>query len=107
VLISDCINSCRKRFLRLKSLLDVAETANACRGLDWDEPAVSPARATVIHRLIRYLSWRMMLSPLHPSSERGRFGREVNLSLILPYAAYGWYQVARKMKTYAAWKLQH
>jgi hypothetical protein len=36
LLISACINSCRKRFFRLKSLADIAEILNRCPNLDWD-----------------------------------------------------------------------
>lgn len=43
LLISLCINSCRKRFLRLKGLFDIAETvrrgADPAWGLDWDRLA--------------------------------------------------------------------
>jgi hypothetical protein len=36
MLISLCINSCRKRFFRLKSLLDIAETIHRIQELRWD-----------------------------------------------------------------------
>jgi len=36
-LISICINSCRKRFFKLKSLLDISETIKKCSQIDWDE----------------------------------------------------------------------
>jgi len=35
LLISVCINSCRKRFFRLKSLCDIAETVRKFSNLDW------------------------------------------------------------------------
>ncbi len=35
MLISICINSCRKRFFRLKSLFDIAETVRICGEIDW------------------------------------------------------------------------
>jgi hypothetical protein len=35
MLISLCVNSCRKRYFSLKSLLDIAETIRNCKGLDW------------------------------------------------------------------------
>lgn len=35
-LISLCINSCRKRFFRLKSLIDIAETIQRLKNLDWN-----------------------------------------------------------------------
>ncbi len=44
MLLSLCINSARKRFFRLRSLVDIAETVSRCRELDW--PAlVKKARA--------------------------------------------------------------
>jgi hypothetical protein len=36
MLISLCINSCRKRYFRLKSLLDIAETTRKMKRLRWD-----------------------------------------------------------------------
>jgi Uncharacterised nucleotidyltransferase len=39
LLISLCINSCRKRFLRLKGLFDIAESVRRLAGLDWDRLA--------------------------------------------------------------------
>ena len=36
MLISLCINSCRKRYFRLKSLLDIAETIRKIKDLSWD-----------------------------------------------------------------------
>jgi hypothetical protein len=35
MLLSLCINSARKRFFRLRSLVDIAETVIRCRELDW------------------------------------------------------------------------
>ena len=37
MLISLCINSCRKRYFRLKALCDIAETINTCCNLDWSK----------------------------------------------------------------------
>ncbi len=37
MLISLCINSCRKRFFRLKSLLDIAETVQKIPNIQWDK----------------------------------------------------------------------
>jgi len=39
LLISLCINSCRKRFLRLKGLFDIAESVRRLAGLDWERLA--------------------------------------------------------------------
>lgn len=36
MLISLCINSCRKRFFRLKALCDIAETVRKYRNMDWE-----------------------------------------------------------------------
>lgn len=36
-LLSICINSCRKRFFKLKSLLDLCETVKKTTPFDWDE----------------------------------------------------------------------
>ncbi len=35
LLISLCVNSCRKRYFRLKSLLDISESITRMPGLDW------------------------------------------------------------------------
>ena len=37
MLISLCVNSCRKRYFRLKALCDIAETVNRCGSLDWSK----------------------------------------------------------------------
>jgi hypothetical protein len=37
ILISTCINSCRKRFFKLKSLCDISEILRRCEGLDWQK----------------------------------------------------------------------
>ena len=36
MLITSCINSCRKRFFRLKNLCDIAEIINKYKGLKWE-----------------------------------------------------------------------
>jgi hypothetical protein len=43
LLISVCINSCRKRFFRLKSIFDIAETARKFPSLDWEQLAAKAA----------------------------------------------------------------
>ncbi|MCK4727229.1 MAG: nucleotidyltransferase family protein, partial [Anaerolineales bacterium] len=43
LLISVCINSCRKRFFRLKSLCDIAETVRKFPTLDWEQLAEKAA----------------------------------------------------------------
>lgn len=44
LLIAACINSCRKRYFRLKSLRDICEIVNHAQALDWDRVAAQ-ARA--------------------------------------------------------------
>lgn len=51
MLMSVCINSCRKRFFRLKSLCDIAEVINQHPGLQWGELATS-ARAYDCNNII-------------------------------------------------------
>ena len=51
MLISLCINSCRKRFLRLKGLCDIAETVNAYPTMNWGT-LVSKAQAYDCHNII-------------------------------------------------------
>lgn len=135
LLIASCINSCRKRFYRLKNLLDIAEMVNAWSGTtDWnrfvskckayqcsnivftallvarsvlgcklpesifDALDVHPARAQVI----RYVSGHSRPSRL-ADLRRGLkvLGRPLGASLVLPYAAYDWRQLGRKLLT--AW----
>jgi len=143
MLLLACINSCRKRFFRLKSLCDIAEIINRYRDLDWEKVVkraqaydchiivftallvtnmtlgcelpegvlgslkVNPARAAIIGSLIGWIRRRMPLSALYPFSGRMIFGRGVNLSVLLPYATYHWYQVGHKIKEiYQAQQLQ-
>jgi hypothetical protein len=51
MLISVCINSCRKRFFRLKSLMDIAETVKKLPDLDWQKLVVK-ARAYDCHPIV-------------------------------------------------------
>jgi hypothetical protein len=51
MLLSLCINSCRKRFFRLKALCDIAETINKYPGLDWSK-LVQRARAYDCYNII-------------------------------------------------------
>ncbi|HYG61387.1 MAG TPA: nucleotidyltransferase family protein, partial [Thermoanaerobaculia bacterium] len=39
LLVSLCVNACRKRYFRLKSLFDLAESVRRLEGLDWDRLA--------------------------------------------------------------------
>ena len=140
MLLTACINSCRKRFFKLKSLADIAEIINRFDNLDWEKFVdcsqaqachnvvytalyvtkltlgcnlpegvliglkVNPAKAAVIRAVARYQIRRLPLSVLYPFSGKTLFGREVNLSLLLPYATYQWDQVGRKMREiHGAW----
>jgi hypothetical protein len=131
MLISLCVNSCRKRFFRLKSLCDIAETINkyhdhlswaklsqkaraySCEGIVYaallatimtvgcDLPAnlldslnVNPVRA----KIIKALSQRISLSAFSSLSSENVFGRNFDLSLMLPYSIYHWDQIWRKMR---------
>jgi hypothetical protein len=51
MLISICINSCRKRYFRLKALCDIAETINKYADLKWEE-LTSKARAYDCHTIV-------------------------------------------------------
>ena len=51
LLISACINSCRKRFFRLKSLADIAEILNRAPALDWDK-VIEKSRAYDCHNIV-------------------------------------------------------
>ena len=51
MLISVCINSCRKRFFRLKSLMDIAETVKKFPDLEWEKLAAK-ARAYDCHPIV-------------------------------------------------------
>jgi hypothetical protein len=130
MLLSLCINSCRKRFFRLKALCDIAETIYKYPGLDWsklaqraraydchnivytallvtkmtvdcslpegalDALAVHPIRAKIIYELSRRMT-PSSFSSLY--SGRNLFGRKVDGSLLLSYAAFCWYQVRRRI----------
>jgi hypothetical protein len=141
MLISLCVNSCRKRFFRLRSLVDIAETINKYPNLDWIEfarkaglydcqnivytallitqmtvgcnlpdkvyknLAVNPVRSVIIRFFVHYILWTMSLYTIYPFSGKTIFGREVNPSLVLPYAVYRPYQIIRKIKEiYRAWR---
>lgn len=131
MLISLCINSCRKRYFRLKALCDIAETVNKYSHLKWQELIekaeaydcqaivytalfvtrltlgcqvpdkvlenfkVGPLRAKIIH----FLSWRLPLSTFSSFfSSNYKLGRPLDISLVLPYCTYRWYQMGRRLK---------
>jgi Uncharacterised nucleotidyltransferase len=114
LLISLCINSCRKRFLRLKGLFDIAETARLSPGLDWGRlarkacdyrcegivfAALSTAAATVGCELPEGALDALELGAVRAALLRGLVAgalrtsslhshRSPGLSLLLPYASY-------------------
>lgn len=132
MLISVCINSCRKRFFRLKSLLDIAETVRKIKNIQWDK-LVEKARsydcvnivytallvtsktlgcdvppglldALQIHRIRKALingivsyGLRYGSLPAAPISGKSYFGKQIHISLVLPYAAYRFYQIRHKL----------
>lgn len=132
MLISLCINSCRKRFFRLKSLLDIAETVQKVKNIHWDKlvekarsydctnivyTALLVTRQTLgcdlprdgldalqIHRVRKALingvvsyALRHGSLPSTPISGKMFWGRQLHISLVLPYAAYRFYQVRHKL----------
>lgn len=137
MLIAACINSCRKRFFRLKSLCDISEITGRYDALDWDKLvdkaksyrcnnivytallaarmtvgcefpgyvpgklSVASVRTALIRGVLRYLNRRGSLSSLYPFSVENPVNRQVNVSLILPYVTYGWYQLWKRVKRIA------
>lgn len=51
MLISVCINSCRKRYFRLKSMLDIAETVRKIKDIRW-EVVVEKSRMYDCHNIV-------------------------------------------------------
>jgi hypothetical protein len=130
MLISTCINSCRKRFFRLRSLCNIAEIIDKYPDLNWaellekagtydchtivytallvttmtvgcqlpaglfDDLQVNPVRAKIISYLSRYSS-PAAFSSLYSGGSKG--GRQLDLSLLLPYASFRWYQIWRRV----------
>jgi Uncharacterised nucleotidyltransferase len=130
--ISLCINSCRKRFFRLKSLLDIAETTRKMTDMQWEKVLektqcydcaniiytallitnqslgynlpegflenfpINPTRKTVINGMVK-CAMRYGSLPAAPISGKMFFGKQVHISLLLPYAAYRPYQVRHKL----------
>jgi len=141
LLIVACINSCRKRFFRLKSMCDIAEISKMYPDLNWQVVVdnsiawecnyivysallvtkrllgceiqadvfanlkVGRTRTRLIHFLIENIQKRQTLASLFPFSGKTMFGREIEPSLLLPYASYRGYQVGRKIKeVYGSWQ---
>ena len=141
LLVAACINSCRKRFFRLKSMCDIAEIIKKYPDLNWQivvdnsiawecnyivysallvtkrllgceiqadvfaNLKVGRTRTRLIHFLIENIQKRQTLASLFPFSGITMFGREIEPSLLLPYASYRGYQVGRKIKeVYGSWQ---
>jgi hypothetical protein len=126
LLISLCINSCRKRFFRLKHLFDVAESArrlpvdwerfpirareHGCEGIVYaalyatsatlgcDVPPAA-LEALDLTRARILLLHRLVSGFLRRGSlEACAGGRGVGPSLLLPYASYRWSQALRSLR---------
>jgi hypothetical protein len=66
---------------------------------------ISQTRARLIHFLIDNIQERRTLASLYPFSGTTMFGREIEPSLLLPYASFQGYQVGRKIKeVYGSWQ---
>jgi Uncharacterised nucleotidyltransferase len=125
LLISLCINSCRKRFFRLKHLFDVAESTRRL-DLDWDRLA---ARAredrcerivfTALHVTRETLGCEIpagALEALGVSRSRARLIRRLAARFLrrgslaappspfLPYASYRWSQALRSLRVALTWE---
>jgi hypothetical protein len=127
LLISLCINSCRKRFLRLKGLFDIAETARHFPGLDWERlarkardyccegivyAALSITGATVgcdlpdgalaalgLAPLRAALLRRLVAGALRTASLADpKLESRRGFALLLPYASYRWAQAWRSFR---------
>ena len=115
LLIALCINSCRKRFLRLKGLFDIAETVRRRPDLDWDRlarkardyrcegivfAALSTAGATVGCELPDGALDSLGLGPVRAALLRRLVAGALrtSLSLLLPYASYRWDQAWRSFR---------
>ena len=61
MLISVCINSCRKRFFKLKSLFDIAEIIEKYPDLNWDE-LITKAKAYQCHNIAYTALWTTNLT---------------------------------------------
>jgi hypothetical protein len=132
MLISVCINSCRKRFFRLKSLLDISETLCKIGDIRWDvvveksrsydchnivytallvcqqtlgcrlpqgalqSLGLNPLRRAVINSMVKFLI-RYISLPAAPNAGRSLLGKQVHISLMLPYASYRFYQIRHKL----------
>ena len=120
LLLSLCINSCRKRYFRLKHLFDIAETVHRL-DLDWDRfaararedrceaiayTALHVARETLgcrvpdldVPRLRRLLIHRLAARWLR----RGALG--FRSPAWLPYASYRWEQALRSLRFALTWR---
>lgn len=125
LLISLCVNSCRKRFVRLKHLFDIAETSRRL-DLDWDRLAAR-AREDRCERIV-YTALHVTRETLGCDVPEGalealgvprprvllihrlvdRFLRCGSLSVMpppwLPYASYRWGQALRSFRFALTWQ---
>jgi hypothetical protein len=119
LLISLCVNSCRKRFFRLKHLFDIAESVHRLAGLDWERVAVRAREDRcegIVHTALLAAAGALgaripsgALDALNVSHLRSavlrrlvdRFLERGALdapSLLLPYASYRWSQALRSVR---------
>jgi hypothetical protein len=125
LLISLCINSCRKRFFRLKYLFDIAETVSRLE-IDWDRLAVCAREDrcegivyTALHATAETVGCELpdgVLESLGVPRFRAllvrrlvaRFLRHGSLgsppSPLLPYASYRWGQALRSFRVAVTWE---
>lgn len=121
MLLAACINSCRRRFLHLRSTCDVAECVERLAGLDWEllgqrarefgcesiaYTALLVAESLLgcrippgaleclgVHPARRWLLTALLRSPLQALLCSRSRGRGLDPSLLLPYASYRWPQL--------------
>jgi hypothetical protein len=115
LLLSLCVAACRKRYFRLKTLFDIAESATRLAGLDWDRFAAR-AREDRCERIAyaALLATSRTLGAAAPAGALDRLGvsraraaviRKLvergaldEPSLLLPYASYRWNQALRSVR---------
>jgi hypothetical protein len=123
LLISLCVNLCRKRYFRLKGLFDVAETARLLPGLDWGRLARRSREhgcegivytALLVTRETLGVSFPDgLLSDLGVPAARvwalrrllrrilrrsSRIDGGTRLSVLLPYLSYRWREAGRSLR---------
>jgi hypothetical protein len=112
-LLSICINSCRKRYFRLRSLCDIAETIKHHPDLNWNlfarkaldahanqiaYTALTVTQATIGCSLPSgVLDQHRSLALLSYYNGPKLIGRKFGWSLLLPYTTYRWHQMRSKL----------